>query len=294
MTKTKSDLLADFRQAAASQPATKTAQDIDNTKSPLTELDQAALRAHIASSAAPWLLAFYDLSLATGWRTNDVCSMRFSDIDFKEGTAGIIVAKQTKQAQARALTKSIEAVRTAQKAAAVAAGDAVAYMLLDNATHDQIVAGMTAEQKEQAFAAVSKAKVKTDNKALPSHLLQLLAAMQQERGAQANDYIFSRALSCSRNGTDKTDGHLSRVTIYTHMKKAIAAVAEKLETAAKKLSAYSLRKSFAINLLAVAGSIEIVMAAFGHSSTAITQRYLNLNDSVKKYQLEMINAHQIN
>ncbi|MGL5251140.1 MAG: tyrosine-type recombinase/integrase [Enterovibrio sp.] len=288
----KNELLEKIRQTTAITIAAKAQQDNGNTKAPLTEMDQEALRSHIAANSASWLLAFYDISLATGWRTNDVCSMKFSDIDFDTGIASIVISKQTKQAQARALSSVIESVRSYQLEKAAASGDSFAYMAINRATHDQLVDMMTMEQKEWAFETVAKAKVKTDSKALPDHLLRLLANMMLERGMASSDYIFSRALSCSRNGTDKTDGHLSRVTVWSHMKKAIEAVAEKLETVAKKLSAYSLRKSFAINLLKVSKSIEIVMAAFGHSSTAITQRYLNLNDSAQKYQLEMIKASQ--
>lgn len=39
---------------------------------------------------------FHELSLVTGWRTNDVCALTFDSINFDTGRAEIVVQKQSK------------------------------------------------------------------------------------------------------------------------------------------------------------------------------------------------------
>ena len=105
---TAAQLLAQLRQNAApiQSAATRT-----NTKAPISEPDQATIRAYIEQHQPAWLLAFYDLSLETGWRTNDAASLRYDCIDWDAGTVTITVAKQTKAAQARALAKGLREIR---------------------------------------------------------------------------------------------------------------------------------------------------------------------------------------
>ncbi|MGL6177529.1 MAG: site-specific integrase [Vibrionaceae bacterium] len=280
MKNTAQQLLNKFR-----QQATQTAAAASNTKAPISQNDQAAVRKHIKANGAAWLLAFHDLSIATGWRTSDCCAIRYSDIDFKTGTASITVSKQTLQSQARAMSKALEQVRQARKQAALTVGDSTAYMTWDAATKDELASSMTASEQAAAAAAVATAKRKTDQKALPTKLLKQLEQMRAA-AADKDGFIFHSSLTASNRSS--ASGHISRVTIWAKMRDVFAAVATVLETAVEKLSAYSMRKSFAVNLLAISGRLEIVMAAFGHSSIAVTQRYLSLNDDAAQYQARLV------
>ncbi|MXQ72090.1 hypothetical protein, partial [Aeromonas caviae] len=68
---TAAQLLAQLRQNAAPIQSTATRT---NTKAPISEPDQATIRAYIEQHQPAWLLAFYDLSLETGWRTADAAN----------------------------------------------------------------------------------------------------------------------------------------------------------------------------------------------------------------------------
>ena len=114
-TLTAAQLLAQLRQNAAPIQSTATRT---NTKAPISEPDQATIRAYIEANEPAWLLAFYDLSLETGWRTNDCASLRYECLDMDAGTATIVVSKQTKAAQARALAKGLKEIRESRQSAA--------------------------------------------------------------------------------------------------------------------------------------------------------------------------------
>jgi integrase len=58
---------------------------------------------------------------------------------------------------------------------------------------------------------------------------------------------------------------------------------------APKLSCYSLRKSFAVALYRAAGnSVAAVMRAMGHSSEAMSLRYMGLDDTCAEAQAAMV------
>ena len=136
-TLTAAQLLAQLRQNAAPIQTTATRT---NTKSPISEPDQKTIRAYIEQHEPAWLLAFYDVSLETGWRTADVANLRYDAIDWDAGTLRITVAKQTKAAQARALAKGLKEIRESRQSAALAAGDAVAYMQWGASSRDELAA----------------------------------------------------------------------------------------------------------------------------------------------------------
>lgn len=138
-------LLAGFRAAAPIQNASPART---NSKLPIAECDTKAVRAKIRKDCPDWMALFHELSLVTGWRTNDVCALTFDSIDFGTGRAEIIVQKQSKAAQSRAFSKFIETQRTARKAAAMMAGNFQEYMRLDAATRDDLAAELTQEQIE--------------------------------------------------------------------------------------------------------------------------------------------------
>ena len=71
-------LLAGFRAAAPIQNASPART---NSKLPIAECDQKAVRAKIRKDCPEWMALFHELSLVTGWRTNDVCALTFSAVD---------------------------------------------------------------------------------------------------------------------------------------------------------------------------------------------------------------------
>lgn len=284
--RTAADLLARFRTEA---PSVQSAAPKLNTKAPLAEGDRATVRDYIEQHQPAWLLAFYDLSLETGWRTADVANLRYDSIDFDTGTVTITVAKQTKAAQARALARGLKEIREARKNAALAAGDASAFMLWSAADRDELAAAATPEELARLKGLVANAPRKVDAKRLSAGLLGRLAQMREDSAIWESEHVFSRRLTASNNSRG-SDAPITRSTMWSRMKAVFAAVAEQVENAAK-LSAYSLRKSFAVALYNAAGrSVAAVMRAMGHSSEAMSLRYMGMDDAADRAQAVMVGA----
>ena len=283
-TLTAAQLLAQLRQNAAPIQSTATRT---NTKAPISEPDQATIRAYIEQHQPAWLLAFYDLSLETGWRTNDAASLRYDCIDWDAGTVTITVAKQTKAAQARALAKGLKEIRESRQSAALAAGDAVAYMQWGAATRDELAAAASPAELDRLQTLVASAPRKVDTKRLSPDLLRRLAAMKDAAFWQ-DGFVFSRALTASNRSRMCSGAAITRSTMWARLRAVFDACAELVANAAK-LSAYSLRKTFAVAMYRASGfSVAAVMKAMGHSSEAMSLRYMGLDDESARVQAAMV------
>lgn len=280
-------LLAGFRAAAPIQNASPART---NSKLPIAECDQKAVRAKIRKDCPDWMALFHELSLVTGWRTNDVCALTFSAVDFGTGRAEIIVQKQSKAAQSRAFSKFIETQRTARKAAAMTAGNFQEYMRLDAATRDDLAAELTQEQIEQAAAAVQAAKLKTDSKTLPDHLIAKLRNLRERNHFDV--FIFSRRL-CASNRARGQEGHITRQSVWRWYSAVFEALKDTIQNASR-LSSYSTRKTFACAILkAAGGDVATVMAMFGHSSIQMSLRYLGLDDAGERAHKTMVSQMEL-
>ena len=282
-TLTAAQLLAQLRQNAAPIQSTATRT---NTKAPISEPDQATIRAYIEANEPAWLLAFYDLSLETGWRTNDCASLRYECLDMDAGTATIVVSKQTKAAQARALAKGLKEIRESRQSAALAAGDAVAYMQWGASSRDELAAAASPAELDRLQTLVASAPRKVDTKRLSPDLLRRLKVMRDQNFF--DDFIFSRALTASNRSRMESGHAITRSTMWARMRAVFRACAEQISNA-PKLSCYSLRKSFAVALYRAAGnSVAAVMRAMGHSSEAMSLSYMGLDDTCAEAQAAMV------
>ena len=282
-TLTAAQLLAQLRQNAAPIQSTATRT---NTKAPISEPDQATIRAYIEQHEPAWLLAFYDISISTGWRTADVANLSWSAIDWEAGTVTITVAKQTKAAQARALAKGLKEIRESRQSAALAASDAAGFMRWSVATRDELAAAASPAELDRLQTLVASAPRKVDTKRLSPDLLRRLKVMRDQNFF--DDFIFSRALTASNRSRMESGHAITRSTMWARMRGVFRACAEQIANAAK-LSAYSLRKSFAVALYRAAGnSVAAVMRAMGHSSEAMSLRYMGLDDTCAEAQAAMV------
>lgn len=280
---TAASLLATIRATAA--PAQIVAPRT-NTKAPIAEADQATVRAHIEAHQPAWLLAWYDLSLETGWRTADCANLRFDCINWEDRTVTIEVSKQTKSAQARAYGKGLREIQEARKSAALAAGDAAAFMRWSAATRDELAADASPAERDRLKTLFASAPRKVDTKKITPDLLARLAAMK-DAAFWDDGFVFSRALTSSNSTRLQSGSAITRSTVWARMKAVFSAVAEQIENAAK-LSAYSLRKSFAVRLYHEAKqSVAAVMEAMGHSSEAMSLRYMGMKDEAAKAQARL-------
>ncbi|TLU68309.1 integrase [Enterobacter sp. MF024] len=254
------------------------------TMQPVYDRDeQRKLRERVQQTQPEWMLLWWDISVCTGWRTSDVCSLRYSNINWETGKVTIIVAKQTKAAEARASRKGIEIVRQQRKDAARIAGDHIAYMQWDSISCDELAALMTDAEQAIVFDLVSRADVKHDTKQLPLGIIKRLR-QRQERNLVDDDLVFSRS-QIESNRCQSLEGSVTRQTIW----KKLHSVMEWFNhfiNAKLRLSAYSTRKIAAFNLMSAGGEQGLLIASemLGHSNPSITRTYLQLSSKAADIQ----------
>lgn len=254
------------------------------TMQPVYDRDeQRKLRERIQQTQPEWLLLWWDISVVTGWRTSDVCALRYSCVNWETGQATIVVAKQTKAAEARATRKGIEIVRQQRKDAARIAGDHLAYMRWDSATCDELAADMTDTEQAAVFELVSRADVKHDTKQLPPGVIKRLR-QRMERNLVDDDLVFSRS-QIESNRCQSLSGSVTRQAVW----KKISGVMQwftRFINSKLRLSAYSTRKIAAFNVMAAGGEQGLLIASemLGHSNPAITRTYLQLGSKAMAIQ----------
>lgn len=254
------------------------------TMTPVYEREeQRKLRERIQQTQPEWVLLWWDIATVTGWRTSDVCNFRYSCINWETGTATIIVAKQTKAAEARATRKGIEIVRQQRKDSARLASDHIAYMKWDSVSCDELAAGMTDEEQAIVFELVAKAEVKHDTKQLPPGIIKRLRE-RLERNLIGDDLVFSRS-QIESNRCQSLAGSVTRQTIWKKLHGVMTWFTHFVNTKLR-LSAYSSRKIAAFNLMSAGGEQGLLVASemLGHSNPAITRTYLQLGSKAAAIQ----------
>ncbi|MBD8152255.1 tyrosine-type recombinase/integrase [Pantoea agglomerans] len=254
------------------------------TMTPVYDRDeQRKLRERIQQTQPEWVLLWWDIATLTGWRTADVCRLRYSCINWQTGQATIVVAKQTKAAEARATRKGIEIVRQQRKDAARLAADHIAYMKWDSVSCDELAADMTAEEQVIVFGLVARAEVKHDTKQLPPGIIKRLRE-RQERNFIDDDLVFSRS-QIESNRCQSLEGSVSRQTIWRRLH-GVMQWFTRIVNAKLRLSAYSSRKIAAFNLMSAGGEQGLLVASemLGHSNPAITRTYLQLGSKAAAIQ----------
>lgn len=257
------------------------------TMTPVYEREeQRKLRERIQQTQPDWVLLWWDIATVTGWRTSDVCNFRYSCINWETGIATIIVAKQTKAAEARATRKGIEIVRQQRKDAARLAGDHIAYMHWDSVSCDELAAGMTDEEQAIVFELVAKAEVKHDTKQLPPGIIKRLRE-RQERNLVDDDLVFSRS-QIESNRCQSLEGSVTRQTIWKKLHGVMTWFTHFVNNKLR-LSAYSARKIAAFNMMRRGGEQGLLIASemLGHSNPAVTRTYLQLGSQAGELQAEM-------
>lgn len=254
------------------------------TMTPVYEREeQRKLRERIQQTQPEWVLLWWDISTVTGWRTSDVCNFRYSCINWETGQATIIVAKQTKAAEARATRKGIEIVRQQRKDAARMAGDHIAYMKWDSVSCDELAAGMSEAEQGIVFDLVAKADVKHDTKQLPPGIIKRLRE-RMEKNLIDDDLVFSRS-QIESNRCQSLSGSVTRQTIWKKLH-GVMVWFTRLVNSKLRLSAYSTRKIAAFNLMSAGGDQGLLVASemLGHSNPAITRTYLQLGSKASAIQ----------
>lgn len=227
-----------------------------------------------AHKAGGWVALFHDIAVATGWRTGDICGLRFDEIDFDEGRASITVDKQTKAARTRAFLRG---VKTAISARLLDASDQE-FRRLTLVKPADFVPELTPGERAACEEMASKAKAKTDSKLLPPDVIDRIRALREQD--TGNEWVFARQFTDGRNSKGM-DGHVTRQAAWKAFKKLGAALKE-AGVRVKKFSVYSTRKiaAYMIMTMANAAGKDGKAAArdfLGHKDITTTEHYLCLD-----------------
>lgn len=276
--------------AARFGAAVKPTEGKNNAVTPVYEDDHIkALTDSIDSNAPEWLQLWFHISIETAGRTTDIASLRFENLDYETGELKYVVAKQSKAALARAARKGVEAVRKARMEAA----DDADYRKLASMDAEDLALSLTPDEETVVSSFVGAAKLKTDSKFLSPVLVSRIQKFQGKCLAESSEFMFPASCTGANRSQALHDQPVSRQTVWRSMKPFMEAV-EKLVTDMKlHLSAYSTRKIAAYLImkagdLAHPGSgIGLVMEFLGHSSVAMSRKYLGLDKLAAALQRNM-------
>lgn len=279
-------------------PSAKALQASDSegafTKQALhSEAERRAVNAYLRDSATPFIRLFWQISVCTGWRTNDVAALNWESVNLDTGEITIIVAKQSKAAASRAARAVVMANIAEARELAAMAGDISRWQSLGKLSPEQYLDTLEPAAREeliqQLTAAAADAKPKIDRKTLPA---TLLAALREWRAGNPFDYVFARQLMPGNRARGIREGeneHASRQFFWRAMREvftaALSMVPEirKVVRAGRELlvkvmrySAYSSRKTSLSLIASAAGGLDLAAAAahVGHADTKVTERYV--------------------
>ncbi|MCF6560951.1 tyrosine-type recombinase/integrase [Escherichia coli] len=243
--------------------------------------DRGAIDGYIKNNLPAWVHLFWQIGVSTGYRTSDICRMRYSDINFETGVVTICEAKQTKAAQTRAMTKAIEAHRKLSLSVAESRDEMLRLMAASpseyleslNASEKALLTARMIEARDEAV----KKKAKITSRLLPAALIAEIKERMESLNT-CDDFIFSRSHLRS-NRVQNQDGCVSRQTVWSYFK-AVGEWFNDHKEAAVKFSAYSLRKIFAwVCQSSKTGVTErglaIASKALGHSNVNVTKTYVD-------------------
>ncbi|MCS3605046.1 integrase [Buttiauxella sp. BIGb0471] len=258
---------------------------------PVKSLEDCAKLRRICAKIGGWVHLFHEISLETGWRTSDVCRLRFDNINFKTGKTSITVAKQTRAAQ----TKAFRTLARKFIAPRLDAPDLTIFeyrRLTTLKTEAEFKTVLTDTEFALCQEAASKAKVKPDSKTLSANTVKMIERLREKDSGE--EYVFARQFTEARNRKD-LDGHISRQAVWKRFKQ----IGEMLEndgvtfTPGYGFSAYSLRKTYIYRVYANAKAkgkdgLSTARDAVGHSDIAVTKRYVMLDyDEAQEISAEL-------
>nr|DAM87665.1 MAG TPA: site specific tyrosine recombinase [Caudoviricetes sp.] len=249
-----------------------------------------ALAKSIRQNAPEWLQLWFEISIETGGRTADIAGLRFSDLS-ASGELRYVVAKQSKAAMSRATRKGVELVREQRKAAAKSAGQWELYAQTDAATADELAETLTDAEEAMVLEQVSRAQVKIDSKQLSPGLCKRIAAYRARTIGADDDsaLMFPAAATGSNRAAGVWHKPVTRQTIWRLIKPFMLAI-EKAGGGLMRLSAYSTRKIAAFRWMKAGdkqqpgSGITLVMEMLGHSSLAMSKKYLGLDKLAARLQ----------
>lgn len=194
------------------------------------------IRERIRSTEPDYMLLWFDLAIATGYRVADVCGLRFSEINYRKGSVSIFQSKEFNIARSRVVRKVLSEIKQERMNAASKSGDYKTYHDLSLMKCEEF-SGEEADKK--ILHNLQRLSHSESERLLPIEILDRIVTLRQVN--QLDDYIFSRALLGSNRAKNKS-GHITRQSIWRRMRAVLDWFAEEHDPGLR-LSAISARKT---------------------------------------------------
>lgn len=234
---------------------------------------------HIRSNFDAAYLLIWRVGIETGYRITDITEMKYSNIDFNKGTVTIAENKGTKASKARARLKVLAQVKN--ELIAANSHDSQAMMKVFITPVKDIYPLVTEVMRPlvdlRIETAMSAAPVKTRTAKLSNRTIEMIKARQERFGAICDGDIFSKR-TLKSNRAKNIEGVITRQAcwkVFSKLTDLLQGLGEMI-----KVGCHSLRKIFARHLYhATNKDIGLLMRTIGHSSPAMSLRYIGITDS---------------
>lgn len=249
---------------------------------------QLKLAAKWISKQAPYYQAIYHIGTGSGFRTSDICRLRWSNVNLDKGTVSIEESKGTLASKARARLKVLTDFKN--ELIAMHTGDTAKMMQIFITKPKDIyplaksllAASCVAALDARIEQAKKNAPVKSRTAKLSPNAILALRKLKDKHtvgGAYlGGDSIFAKCIVSDSNRAVGCEGVLSRQSVY-RLYKRLQQHLESIGEAIGKLGAHSGRKTAALMLYVSSGhNIGLVMQVMGWSSEQMVLRYLGLNN----------------
>ncbi|EGQ8195804.1 TPA: tyrosine-type recombinase/integrase [Vibrio parahaemolyticus] len=224
---------------------------------------------------AYWLL--WRIGCETGFRVTDITEIRYSEVNWQTGVISIAENKGTKARKARARLKVLEKVKN--ELIARNSTDPSEMMRIFITSPKDIYAlipsDMLADVDKRIAAAQDAAPEKRRTAKVSNRTLTALKARYERYGVISNDQIFARATLRTSNRARNVNGVLSRQAVWAVLSKLTDLLNGLGESV--RVGCHSMRKTFARHLYEATGrDIALLMRTIGHSSPAMSLRYIGI------------------
>ena len=221
----------------------------------------------------------WQIGIETGYRITDITELKYSDIDHDNCTIKVAENKGTRSNQARARLKVLEQVKN--ELIAMHTNDSQKMMQVYITKPKNVYSLIGDELKPLIDArietAISKAPVKYRTAKLSKPTMLKIKARGKKYNFIDDGYLFARSTMKSNRAKNST-GVITRQSCYrvfSQLTGFMLTLGQKV-----RIACHSLRKIFARHLYTSSGNnIGLLMKVIGHSSPAVSLRYIGINDN---------------
>ena len=247
---------------------------------------------HIKANYDPAYSLIWHIGIESGLRVTDLTELEYCNIDFEAGTVTVAENKGSRANKARARLRVLEQVKL--ELIGRYSDDSKRMMGIFVSKAKDIYDVIPEELKPLVDArikdAMNKAKPKMRTTRLTQATLTKIKARQKKYSAIDDGFLFSRATMRSSNRAKNITGVITRQSCY----RVFSSLTAFMATLGKKLkiACHSLRKIFAFHLYTSSGNdIGLLMSTIGHSTAAMSLRYIGIGDAEKDTAVENMFAY---